>query len=83
MQPGDVIVEMEKAKVSGPSDLARLARKLKAGDAAVLRVQRGGRSLYLTLQLPDERKGRDSGDGDGQDGSGRDGGQDSGRGSKE
>jgi serine protease Do len=54
VRPGDVLVEFEKARVSSPAELKRLADKMKAGDSAVLRVNREGRSLYLTLQL-DER----------------------------
>jgi serine protease Do len=51
IRAGDIIVEFEKARVTSPGELARLAGKLKAGDAAVVRVNRGGRSLYLTLVL--------------------------------
>ena len=54
VQPGDVLLELDKTRVESPAQLAREARKLKAGDAVVLRVQRGGRSLYLTLQLGDD-----------------------------
>jgi serine protease Do len=53
VQPGDIILEMEKARVTSPKELARLASKLKAGDAAIIRVNREGRSLYLTLSLAD------------------------------
>jgi serine protease Do len=49
VQPGDILLEFEKARVTSPQELARLAGKLKAGEAAVIRVNRGGRSLYLTL----------------------------------
>jgi serine protease Do len=51
---GDIILEMDKARVTSPAELARLAGKLKAGDAAIVRVQRGGRSLYLTIQLDEK-----------------------------
>jgi serine protease Do len=51
IQRGDILVEFERARVSSPQELARLAGKLKGGDAAVVRVNRGGRSLYLTLTL--------------------------------
>ena len=49
VQPGDVVVEFEKARVTSPQELARLAGKLKTGDAAIIRISREGRSLYLTL----------------------------------
>jgi serine protease Do len=55
LQRGDVILELDKARISTPSELGRLAARLKAGDAAIVRIQRGPRSLYLTVQL-DERK---------------------------
>ncbi len=48
---GDVLLELDRARLSTPSELARLAAKLKAGDAAIVRIQRGARSLYLTIQL--------------------------------
>ena len=51
VRPGDVLVELENARVTSPQELARLAGKLQAGDAAIIRVNRGGRSLYLTLSL--------------------------------
>jgi serine protease Do len=53
IQPGDIIVELGRSEVSGPDQLGDLVRKLKAGDGVVVRVRRDGRSLYLTLQVPD------------------------------
>jgi len=57
LQKGDAILEMGKERISSPQELARLAGRLKAGDTEVLRIHRGGRTLYLTLQLPSEEKG--------------------------
>ncbi|HXC65475.1 MAG TPA: PDZ domain-containing protein, partial [bacterium] len=51
VQPGDVLLELDKTRVLSPAQLSEEAAHLKTGDAVVLRVQRGGRSLYLTLQL--------------------------------
>jgi serine protease Do len=51
VQPGDVLLELDKTRVTSPEQLSREAARLKNGDAVVLRVQRGARSLYLTLQL--------------------------------
>jgi len=51
VQPGDLVLELDKNRVESPEQLAQAAKRLKPGDAVVLRVQRGGRSLYLTLQL--------------------------------
>jgi serine protease Do len=51
IQRGDILVEFERAVVSSPQELARLAGKAKAGDTVVVRVNRGGHSLYLTLAL--------------------------------
>jgi serine protease Do len=56
IQPGDLILELGHNSVHGPQDLARYAKRLKAGSTLVLRVQRDGRSLYLTLQIPDSDK---------------------------
>jgi serine protease Do len=51
VQAGDIIVEFEKSRVGSPQELQRLAAKLQGGDAAIIRVTRGGRSFYLTLSL--------------------------------
>ncbi|HTB21169.1 MAG TPA: Do family serine endopeptidase [bacterium] len=53
IQAGDVIVELGRSHVASPGQLEGLVRRLKAGDGVVLRVRRNGRSLYLTLQVPE------------------------------
>ena len=53
IQQGDVILELDKARISSAEEFSRLAKKIQAGDTAVLRVSRGGRSLYLSLRLPE------------------------------
>lgn len=53
LRPGDIILEFGNVKVESPSQLRREARKLKAGEDRVLRVLRDGRSLYLTLSVPE------------------------------
>jgi serine protease Do len=55
IQPGDTIVELGRSQVSGPDQLAGLVRRLKAGDEVVVRVERDGHGLYLTLQVPDAK----------------------------
>jgi serine protease Do len=54
LRPHDIILELDQARITSPAELARLAGKLKAGDAAIVRIQRGGRSLYLTIQLDEK-----------------------------
>jgi serine protease Do len=54
LRPRDIILELDQARITSPGELARLAGKLKAGDAAIVRIQRGGRSLYLTIQLDEK-----------------------------
>jgi serine protease Do len=56
IQAGDLVEEFEHAEIQTPKDLFKAAGALKAGSAAVVRVQRGGRSLYLTLQLSSDSK---------------------------
>jgi serine protease Do len=55
VQPGDLILELGRERVSSPEGLARQVRGLKAGESLVLRVKRNGRSLYLTVQVPDAK----------------------------
>lgn len=50
LRAGDVVVELDKARVTTPAEFARLARRLKPGEPAVVRILRGNRGLYLTLQ---------------------------------
>ena len=52
LQKGDLILELGNTRVTSPAELAHLAAAMKPGDAEVLRIHRGNRSLYLTLSLP-------------------------------
>ena len=56
IQVGDVILELDKSRISSPDELARLTQRLQAGEAVIVRVQRGPRSLYLTVQLSEDGK---------------------------
>jgi serine protease Do len=55
LQQGDVIIEMDKARVTSPAEFSRLAKKIPAGGTAILRVNRSGRNLYLSLQMPEAK----------------------------
>jgi serine protease Do len=61
LQKGDVILELGHQRINSPQELATQAKRLKAGDAQVIRIHRGGRTLYLTLQLPQQDGGADQG----------------------
>jgi serine protease Do len=51
IQPGDAIVELDKARITNAAEFRRLAAKLKPGKSYVIRVIRQKRGLYLTLKL--------------------------------
>lgn len=55
VQPGDVVTELDRARVSSPDEFTRLAKKLKSGEEAIIRVNRAGKNLFLTLKLTDAR----------------------------
>lgn len=58
LRPGDVLVELNKAAVSGPARLAKLVGELQAGTDVLFRVKRGQPgagetvTLYLAATLP-------------------------------
>jgi hypothetical protein len=54
IQAGDVVLELEHAKLKGPDDLATLASQLTPGGSALLRILHDGHSAYLTVTLPVE-----------------------------
>jgi membrane-associated protease RseP (regulator of RpoE activity) len=54
IQAGDVILELEHARVAGPEELGRLSKLLKAGDSALVRLQHDGKSAYLSVPLPEQ-----------------------------
>ena len=55
IRPGDALTELNRARLTSPAEFSRLAAKLHAGDTAVLRINREGRNLYLSLHLPESK----------------------------
>ncbi len=49
MRPGDVVVEVARTKVANTAQLLAAVASLKPGEAAQLRVQRGGEMLALNI----------------------------------
>ncbi|MBI3380814.1 MAG: Do family serine endopeptidase [Aquabacterium sp.] len=49
MRPGDVVVEVARVKVANTAQLLNAVASLKPGEAAQLRVQRGGEVLSLSV----------------------------------
>ena len=52
VRDGDILLFLGKARITSPSELKRLTEKLEPGKTVVVRVQRDGRSLFLTLDIP-------------------------------
>ncbi len=52
IQPGDVLLELNRQKIKGLTDFERLAKELKAGAMVTVRLQRGpAMSLYAAFPL--------------------------------
>jgi serine protease Do len=51
LRRGDVILELDKARITSPEELKRLTGKLKPGQEVVLKVYRDGHSQYLAMNL--------------------------------
>jgi serine protease Do len=51
LEPGYVVVEVNRHPVGSVADYKKLARSLKKGDTALLRVRRGQQSAYVPLAL--------------------------------
>jgi serine protease Do len=52
LQPGDVIVELNGAKVANVTDLGAAMGKLKPGSTALLKVRRGKVTRFAGIVLP-------------------------------
>jgi S1-C subfamily serine protease len=52
IEPGDVIAEVSRQPVNSAADYNRIARGLKKGEAALVRVRRGQLVQYVTVKLP-------------------------------
>jgi serine protease Do len=53
LQPGDVLYSLNGKRVRDIDELRQVLRELKAGDAAVLHLERGGQMQYLAIELED------------------------------
>ena len=51
LQPGDVIHALNRTPVATVEQLRSAVAQLKAGDAAVLRIERQGRFQYLAFEM--------------------------------
>jgi serine protease Do len=51
LEPGDVIVEVNRQPVASAADYKKAARSLKKGDTALLRVKHGAASQYVPLAV--------------------------------
>src|SRR5262249_34959300 len=49
VQPGDVITEVNRQRITNVDDLERVAHSTKASDSVLLRLRRDGSSLYVVL----------------------------------
>jgi serine protease Do len=56
LQRGDLILQVNKEKVSKPSQVVDAVSRMKAGQVVVLRVKRGGAALYVPVRLEGEKK---------------------------
>jgi serine protease Do len=51
LEPGDVVVELNRQPVSSPADYHRAVKGLKKGDTALVRVKHGQATRYIPLQI--------------------------------
>lgn len=51
VQAGDVILEMENAKIQNTAQLRKLAGGLKAGQSVVMRITRDGHPHYISIDI--------------------------------
>ncbi len=51
LQRGDLIVEVNKVKVSKPAQVVAAVSKMKPGQVVVLRVKRGGAAVFVPVRL--------------------------------
>jgi serine protease Do len=52
IQAGDILLEMDKARLNDLKDFTRLARKVRPGQTVVIRLSRDGRALYVSVEIP-------------------------------
>ena len=51
VRPGDVVLEINRQQVSSASDYRKLARSLKKGDTALLRIKHGQSTTYVPVRV--------------------------------
>ncbi|SJZ53317.1 trypsin-like peptidase domain-containing protein [Selenihalanaerobacter shriftii] len=51
INPGDVILKLNKKKIEKPKDVVKLVSKYKVGKRIILRVLRDGRKLFIPMTL--------------------------------
>ncbi|HSN13688.1 MAG TPA: DegQ family serine endoprotease [Anaeromyxobacteraceae bacterium] len=51
VRPGDVILEVNRARVKSPADVSKALSSLKDGDMALLRVKRGGGAVFVAVPV--------------------------------
>ena len=52
IEPGDVIVKLNKTDTATSDDYVKAAKALKPGDVVLLRVRRANSATFLTLRIP-------------------------------
>jgi len=52
IEPGDVIIELNKAPVASVGDYKKAIKAIKPGSSALLRLRRGNAVEYLTVRVP-------------------------------
>ncbi len=52
LKPGDIILEVDRAKAKGLNELNRMLKAYKKGDTILFLIKRGDGTLYLTLKVP-------------------------------
>jgi serine protease Do len=57
LEPGDVIVEINRQPVASVADYRKAAARLKKGETALLRVKHGPQTLYVPLQIKERTAG--------------------------
>ncbi|MBW2438998.1 MAG: DegQ family serine endoprotease [Deltaproteobacteria bacterium] len=51
LSPGDIIVEIDRKQIKGLNDLNRLLAGVKAGDTVLFLIDRGGMTIFVTLNV--------------------------------
>ena len=51
LEPGDVVVEVNRRPVSNPADYHNAVRSLKKGDTALVRVKHGQSTQYVPVRI--------------------------------